>query len=134
MNKTKLIAYAVFFLVSYMAIYNYVYQQNVDYLSPPAWRVLTAIAVAVAVLASLAPAFAFKDSTGLREDGEINLCYFSPMITLIAIALCFIGKSLYFWSFELDHIAIKFAATVYLTSSPIFSLMFYYVQIDKDFV
>ncbi|EHQ1642048.1 hypothetical protein KQK64_004720, partial [Salmonella enterica] len=93
MNKTKLIAYAVFFLVSYMAIYNYVYQQNVDYLSPPAWRVLTAIAVAVAVLASLAPAFAFKGSTGLREDGEINLCYFSPMITLIAIALCFIGKS-----------------------------------------
>ncbi|HAZ8050178.1 TPA: hypothetical protein J8L46_002255 [Escherichia coli] len=132
MNKTKLIAYAVFFLVSYMAIYSYVYQQNVDYLSPPAWRVLTAIAVAV--LASLAPAFAFKGSTGLREDGEINLCYFSPMITLIAIALCFIGKSLYFWSFELDHIAIKFAATVYLTASPIFSLMFYYVQIDKDFV
>lgn len=36
-----------FFLVSYMAIYNYVYQQNVEYLSPPAWRVLTAIAVAV---------------------------------------------------------------------------------------
>ncbi|EAB9678588.1 hypothetical protein MWH93_004395 [Salmonella enterica] len=134
MNKTKLIAYAVFFLVSYMAIYSYVYQQNVDYLSPPAWRVFTAIAVAVAVLASLAPAFAFKGSTALREDGEINICYFCPMFTLMLIALCFIGKSLYFWSFELDHIAIKFAATVYLTASPIFSLMFYYVQIDKDFV
>jgi hypothetical protein len=83
--------------------------------------------IIVAIFASLAPAIVRQKYDGIRIGNEINVCYFSPIISLLIISLYYIFRSFYFWSIQFDNLDMVFAVTAYLIISPIFSFFYAFI-------
>lgn len=115
----KLVAFAVFQFVFYNLMFYFFYRLNTDFLTNPAWRYVTVVAVIAGLYTSYIPAYIRDRDKGVKYDGRWNegyLCFIAPFLIFAGVYLLI---TFYKWSFELTSTHLSIVCFIYLVFSPV---------------